>query len=71
MSVHRNRTKTKDSQTGRIYKLKCLNCWYPNYWDDGLTEYPRYKRGFKNPIKRIYHFQVRMYKTWKYNRKTQ
>jgi hypothetical protein len=41
------------------------------YWDEGLTFYPRYRRGFKNPTKRIMSYQVRMYKTWKHNRKKQ
>ena len=30
-------------------------------WDDGIIEYPKYRKGFKNPIKRIFKYQVRMY----------
>lgn len=39
-------------------------------WDECLMAYPMWRRGFKNPIKRIMSYQVRMYRTWKYNRKT-
>jgi hypothetical protein len=41
------------------------------YWDEGISFYPSYRKGFKNPTKRIMSYQVRMYKTWKHNRKTQ
>ncbi len=41
------------------------------YWDECKTFYPLYRNGFKNSSKRIRSFQVRMYKTWKHNRKTQ
>ena len=41
------------------------------YWDEGINFYPKYRRGYKNPGKRIMSYQVRMYKTWKHNRKTQ
>lgn len=41
------------------------------YWDEGINFYPIYRRGFKNPNKTIMSYQVRMYKTWKYNRNTQ
>jgi hypothetical protein len=40
------------------------------YWDEGITFYPKYKKGFKNTNKKIMSYQVRMYKTWKHNRKT-
>lgn len=42
----------------------------PYWWDDGVMYYPRYRAGFKNPNKQIMSYQVRMYRTWKYNRKT-
>jgi len=41
------------------------------YWCEGIMFYPLYRRGFKNPNKTIMSYQVRMYKTWKYNRKKQ
>jgi hypothetical protein len=71
MSKNRNRAKLNKSTTNREYDIILLNYEYPVYWDDGIIEYPKYRKGFKNPIKRIFKYQVRMYKTWKYNRKTQ
>jgi hypothetical protein len=41
------------------------------YSDEGWHYYPRYRKGFKNPHKEILPYQVRMYKTWKHNRKQQ
>lgn len=41
------------------------------YWDEGIMFYPRYRKGYKNPNKTIMSYQVRMYRTWKHNRKTQ
>jgi len=41
------------------------------YGDEGVSFYPMYRRGFKNPNKQLYPYQVRMYRTWKHNRKTQ
>ena len=54
----------------RTYKILVIYNEDP-YWDEGYRFYPRYRVGYKNPIKRLLSFQVRMYKTWKYNRKTQ
>jgi len=71
MSKNRNRAKLNKATTNREYNLILLNYEYPLYWDDGIIEYPQYRRGYKNPIKRIFNYQVRMYKTWKYNRNTQ
>ena len=39
--------------------------------DEYTNYYPKWRRGYKNPIKRLMSYQVRMYRTWKYNRKTQ
>lgn len=41
------------------------------YWDEGLSFYPNYRKGFKCSKKRILSYQRRMYQTWKHNRKTQ
>lgn len=41
------------------------------YWCEGINFYPKYRRGFKNPNKTIMSYQIRMYKTWKHNRKKQ
>lgn len=71
MSKNFNRAKYNKAQRGvdiRKYKVMDL---YPPYWDDGILFYPKYRRGYKNPNKVLFNYQVRMYKTWKYNRKTQ
>ena len=41
------------------------------YWDEGINYYPRFRRGYKNSNRQIMSYQIRMYKTWKHNRKTQ
>ena len=71
MSKNNNRAKLNKAQDGRTYKLLLFDELYPPYWDEGTIFYPRYRKGFKNPNKSIYSYQVRMYKTWKHNRKTQ
>ena len=70
MSKNRNRAKLNKANNGREYKIIHFNEHYSPYWDDGSVEYLKYRKGFKNPIKRIFNYQVRMYKTWKYNRMT-
>ena len=70
MSKNRNRAYLNKAQNGREYHIMLLNELYPPYWDDGVYLYPRYRRGFKNSNKGIYSYQVRMYRTWKHNRKT-
>jgi len=70
MSKNRNRVKFNKAQTQKEYKIILINFNYPLYWDDGIIEYPRFRKGFKNPNKRIYKYQQRSYRTWKYNRKT-
>jgi len=41
------------------------------YWDEGISLYPMLRKGFKNSKKRLMSYQVRMFRTWKHNRKTQ
>ena len=53
MSKNRNRARLSKSECGRDYHLISLNEWYPLYWDEGLNFYPYYKKGYKNPNKRI------------------
>lgn len=65
--------KTKIARTTmhrKEYKVETqgLRDWY---WDEGVYLYPIYRRGYNNPNKRLFSYQMRMYKTWKYNRKTQ
>lgn len=71
MSINRNRQKLKQSTCSNDYKKIWLDYLYPKYWDEGYYLLPRYRRGFHNPNKYIFSYQVRMYKTWKYNRRTQ
>lgn len=54
----------------RIYKIKNIfKKYYPPYWDEGLRYYPKYRPGRTNPHKRLLSYQVRMYRSWKHNRK--
>lgn len=71
MSVNRNRAKLLIAYNNKVYRRILINMYYPAYWDDGLVPYPHCRRGFKQQKKRIYYYQVRMYKTWKHNRKNQ
>lgn len=70
MSAKTNRAALSKVQTEKEYQVLRLNKMYPPYWDDGVVFYPQYKAGKINPHKRIMNFQRRMYRTWKYNRKT-
>lgn len=71
MSTNRNRAKLNKAQNGRDYQLVWINELYPMYWDEGVNFFPRYRKGFKNSNKQIMSYQVRMYRTWKHNRRTQ
>lgn len=70
MSKNRNRAKLNKAFNTKQYHILWLNENYPPYWDDGIRSYPLYRKGFKNPNKFLFKYQVRMYRTWKYNRKT-
>lgn len=64
--------KTKIARTTtcrKAYKVETqgLRDWC---WAEGVSFYPIYRRGRKTPHKQIMSYQVRMYKTWKHNRKT-
>ena len=69
MSKNYNRAKFNKAQNGNEHRKMFLKWVYPPYWDDGIMTYPKFKKGFKNPNKRLLSYQVRMYKTWKHNRK--
>ena len=71
MSINRRRSKLRSAECSRDYHLISLNEWYPLYWDEGYNFYPYWRRGYKNPNKKIPCQKVREYRTWKYNRKTQ
>lgn len=53
------------------YKLVTNRFYKEPYWDEGLHFYPTIRWGYKNPIKQILSYQIRMYRSWKHNRKTQ
>ena len=51
------------------YKLATNGSFDP-YWDDYYKYYrPKGRRKYK--ARELLHFQVRMYRSWKHNRKTQ
>ncbi len=73
MSINYNRARFNAAQSNSDYKILILQNAYPIYYDECWTYYPykhsaRYKKGRK---KQILMYQVRMYKTWKHNRKKQ
>lgn len=71
MSTNRNRTASKDCDQNRWYNIADFK-WKDDPWDDDYyCHYPKYRRGYKNPIKNIFGRKVREYRTWKYNRKKQ
>lgn len=41
------------------------------YWDEGIHFYPNKNKGTNHCDPKLMSYQVRMYKTWKHNRKTQ
>lgn len=71
MSVNRfSRQKLSIVCDRRNYTI--INYDLEPYWDEGLKFYPtRYKGYGNNKKKKILMYQVRMYKTWKHNRKNQ
>lgn len=72
MSKNNNRAKLNKANTGREYLIISYEMDYGPYWDEGLTFYPtpsKMTRKWKK--KRILSYQVRMYRTWKHNRKHQ
>jgi hypothetical protein len=71
MSINRNRAKLNKAQNNTDYRKLFLDELYPPYYEEGVNFYPRYRRGYKNPNKQLERFKIRMYRTWKYNRKTQ
>tara|TARA_R110000851_G_scaffold47424_6_gene115187 strand:- start:2813 stop:3034 length:222 start_codon:yes stop_codon:yes gene_type:complete len=71
MSIHQSRAKLNKALNGREYRRILMDELFPLYWDEGINMYPRYRRGFKNSGKQLEIYQVRQYRTWKHNRKTQ
>lgn len=61
MSVNHNRKKFNKAENGRQYRLLKSNEMYPIYWDECISFNGTGLMGW----------EMRMYKTWKYNRKNQ
>ncbi len=68
MSINRNRSKLNKALTRSDYQKIWMNEIYPDYWDEGMNFYPRYRKGFKNSNRQIEMYQVRAYRTWKHTR---
>lgn len=70
-SENKNGKVAKITTNRKEYKLS-TNCKFSEpYWDEGIIYYPEYRKGFKNPNKRILNYQKRIFRTWKHNRKNQ
>ena len=69
MKPYKKNVKAKTTMYRKEYNVATRND--DPYWDECITFYPKYRRGFKNSNKTIMSYQVRMYKTWKHNRKNQ
>jgi hypothetical protein len=71
MSINYNRAHTKKCVTRKEYLRKQVNLDYPPYWDEGISFYPRKNRGTNYAYPKLYSYQIRMYRTWKHNRRKQ
>jgi len=70
MSKNLNRAKLKKAHNNNEYRLLFLKIKYPPYYDEGWY-YWKSKGTRRYKKKQLHPFQVRMYKSWKHNRKTQ
>jgi len=70
MSKNRNRALLNKAEDGLTYRKMWINSEYPLYYNDGWY-YWKSRGTHKWKKKQILPYQVRMYKTWKYNRLTQ
>ena len=71
MKPYKKSVTAKTTMYRKEYKIATNDKYIDWYWEDMGKSYPRYRRGFKNTHKYLRSYQVRMYKTWKHNRKTQ
>lgn len=66
----KRRTLKNTDNRGEYNKL--VHKWnYDPYWDEGIKFYPRRNRGTHHCDPQLMSYQVRMYRTWKHNRKHQ
>lgn len=71
MKAYKKSQIAKTTTCRKEYKIVTNRYYKDRYWDEGITYYPKYRRGYKNSGKQIMSYQVRMYKTWKHNREKQ
>lgn len=66
-------TRQKSSTTTNNHEYNKICCEKDPYWDEGISYHNQlnWKKGQKYKQRQITHFQVRMYRSWKHNRKTQ
>ncbi len=71
MSINNFKRATLNNETdSRAYRVKSTTP--EKYWDEGLSFHKsKGRRTWKKIMKEICQWQVRVYRTWKYNRKTQ
>lgn len=67
----KNSKRVKSTTNSREYRILTNPINKDHYWDEGKMFYPQNRRGFKNSNRQILSYQVRMYRTWKHNRKKQ
>jgi hypothetical protein len=68
----KNGKVAKATTQNKEYKIVTQDQFLDPYWDEGIKFYPQYHMGFGQKKKRrLMMFQVRMFRTWKHNRKTQ
>lgn len=65
---NKNGKVPKTTTYSKEYRIKTNNLILDRYWDDG---WPYHKSKGNRNKKQILSYQVRQYKTWKYNRKQQ
>jgi hypothetical protein len=65
------RAKLSKAVSGNEYHKMLIKMLYEPYWDECIVFYPRRNRGTHHCRPKLMSYQVRMYKTWKHNRKTQ
>lgn len=71
MSINFNRSRFNEAKTSRNYKRMQKLVSHPIYWDEGIKFYPIQRRGFKCSEPKYSKKQIRAYKNWKHNRRTQ
>ena len=66
----KTRTLKNTDNRGEYNKLVYKENYEP-YWDEGIIFYPHKNRGTHQCEPKLMSYQIRMYKTWKHNRKHQ